>query len=83
MGAGVSEKQVVIWKLQRPLASSDQAHPWLMYSRGRKAEGVIPDVEIDNDVRAMMGDDYKIYVEGTIGKDGKVSIIRRVADQDW
>jgi hypothetical protein len=71
----------LIMKLQRPITPPDGN--WLIYDEAREYEGFIPSPEIGADVRAAMGDDLKGYYEGEQLPDGRFSIKRRIANQDW
>lgn len=74
---------MTIFKMQRPVYGTEPSMPWLIYSRGHEHYSMIPNAEIDAKVRAMMGSDLKMYVEGKIN-DGKLVIECRVGDeQDW
>jgi hypothetical protein len=69
-----------VFKVQKPLAGEDV---WLVYNKGKTIIAYIPGNEIGKDVRALMRSDYKMYVMGSISKQGKFSIVDRVSARSW
>lgn len=72
----------VICKLQRPLATNDEARPWLLYNQDRSIMVEIPDAKITPFIRDRMGNDLKAYWQCRL-KDGELDFIKRTDPQDW
>lgn len=73
----------MIYKLQRPIASSDPNQSWLAYPRDTRKMIFIPIHLVSKEVRAMMGHDYKIYVHANLHPDGTLEIKSRATTQEW
>jgi hypothetical protein len=69
-----------IWKLQRPLFSSDGNGDVMAYTEDKKRTAMIPlPGEL---VDELFGEEPKIYVLAQV-KRGNLCIDKRVAEQDW
>ncbi len=71
----------MIFKLQRPIVSSDGNDDVLVYDESREYEGVVP---MDDGLRGLFGSDHKIFVEGTVGEGGMLLLSpNKVQDPNW
>lgn len=69
-----------IWKLQRPLFSSDGSLEVMAYTEEREQVAIIPlPQEVVDEV---FGDELKIYVRGKV-KDGNLAVSKVMPEQDW
>lgn len=57
------------YKVQRPMASSDEAQPWLFYNKDRTVEFELADKDIPKRLSDMMGSRFKIYCTGRLVSD--------------
>lgn len=76
----------MIIKVQRYLAGNHPDRPWLMYDKDRKYEGEIPEAQIPDAIKKMMGNDLKFYAEAhieVIGGENKFAIDKKIRPQDW
>lgn len=69
----------MIYKLQRPLASSNGGQTVLAYTEGRKH---LTELAMTPELRKLFGSSYKIYVDADVVK-GKLVIKERVKDFKW
>jgi hypothetical protein len=71
----------VIFKIQRPMMPADG--DWMAYTRGKKNTVFIPPELVNDELRKLMGDAQKIYVEAHLDVEETLVIARKVAAQDW
>lgn len=69
-----------IWKLQRPLYSSDGSQEILGYTKDNKRTAFIA-MDLD-DVNELFEDDAKVYALARV-QNGNLVIIKKVEEQDW
>lgn len=69
----------MIVKIQRPLESSQETPPALVYNQDKTYKAFVP---FDEGLRALMGDDLKIYAEVEIEEEG-IGIVRIISPQAW
>lgn len=69
-------------KVQRPLHTTDETQPWLIYDQSRKRQCMIPEDQISHGSKKMMGNDYKAFFLGQWNKKTQTwSITKRVDDR--
>jgi hypothetical protein len=75
----MSSDGAMILKVQRPVQppSLDRV---LIYDQTRR---VMYEGSMDADLRALMGDNFKMFVEAYIGADRQLVIVGRAAWQEW
>lgn len=69
-----------IVKVQRPMMTSDQSLPWLIYDADRKHVTQVPGIAIPHHVRDAMGDDFKAYFVGAWSSIVGWGLSERVSD---
>lgn len=69
-----------IFKLQRPLFTTEEEPKILVYNQSRSWEGQIP---ITPELLALFGDQAKIYIIATPQDDGKLIPIELISEQPW
>ena len=70
-----------IWKLQRPVFTNQPTSMVLMYNEDRSKEGSFP---MTPEVLDLFDDDeYKMFVHGTISKDGQIEFEGEAEWQEW
>ena len=69
-----------IFKIQRPLMSTGNNPPYMLYNESRSITRYIPADMIDD---IWPGNEVKIYVRGHIDDKGKLHIDKRVKNQSW
>lgn len=70
----------MIFKLQLPLASNEDAPPALLYNEDRSILHFVP---VTPEVKELFADgEYKIYIKGRL-KRGTVLIDEIVGEQEW
>lgn len=69
-----------IWKLQRPLFSTEEIPSVMAYTKNKKYTAMVPmsDEQMDD----LFGEELKIYIKGSV-KNGVIIVKHRVEDQDW
>ena len=72
-----------IVKVQRPVMSTEEHPPWLMYDEGRKHVTEVDPRMVPQYVKDAMGDDFKAYFVGAWSSIVGWGLSERVADQDW
>jgi hypothetical protein len=70
-----------IWKVQRAITSSEEQPPILIYNKDRSKQGEIPATPEILDL--FDDDEYKIFIQGTIGDDGQIEFEKHVDEKDW
>lgn len=68
-------------KVQRPIFTNAKEEEWLAYSLGGDIYFIFDPNEVKN-IRKLMGDDYKMFVEAEM-RHKKLKIIKRVEYQEW
>ncbi len=69
-----------VWKLQRPLFSSEETPRIMAYTQNREDMAMIPlGQELIDEI---FGDEPKIYVKATV-KNGILKISHPVKEQEW
>ena len=69
-----------IVKVQRPMMTSDQSLPWLIYDADRNHVTQVPEIAIPHHVRDAMGDDLKAYFIGAWSSIVGWGLSKRVSD---
>lgn len=69
-----------IFKIQKPIHSSDPNASCLIYNKDRSAYG---EVELTPELSALMGSSYKIYVRGYMDEKGLLNIEQKIPRQRW
>ncbi len=70
-----------IFKVQRPMSQSSGLEELaLVYNKSRSQYGQLP---MTQELKDLMGKDYKIYVTGKIAKDGTLQIKEKAPSQRW
>ena len=73
----------MIFKIQKPIFST-QGQPYLIYNKDRSIESNSLEVGQIPEIDSLFNDeDVKIYVKGYIDKKGRISISRKIEEQDW
>lgn len=76
---GVAE--IVLVKIQRPLASTETPAPFLIYNEDKS---LFDHVTLeDPEIIEWFEGDPKMYVEARLWVDGTLQLMRRVEEQDW
>jgi hypothetical protein len=70
-----------IWKVQRAITSSEEQPPILIYNKDRSKQGEIP--ATSGILKLFNDDEYKIFIQGTIGNDGQIEFEKHVDEEDW
>lgn len=70
-------------KVQRPLMSTDQALPWLIYDAARTGQYLVPDAMIPEAVKEAMGRDAKAFFDAERDPVMGWTLYGRVEDRDW
>ena len=70
-----------IFKVQRPLMTTEKEPKLFIYDKDRKYETFIP-MRLAKDILKMMGNQSKKFFDGEI-EDGKVLINSTAPEQDW
>ena len=73
-------QEVQIFKVQRPICSSESNAPILIYNKDRSIYYQMP---ISQEIAKFMGTSYRIYIKGYINNDGILQIIEKVGNQPW
>lgn len=73
-------QETQIFKVQRPICSSTNDMPVLIYNKDRSIYSQIP---FSQEIAKFMGTDYKIYVRGNINENGIFNIVEKVGNQPW
>lgn len=73
---------MTIAKIQRPLATNDPDSPWLLYTEDSSVMIFVPDREVPEEVRKIVGQRPKAYFEIQVRED-KIEILGPVRDQPW
>lgn len=69
-----------IFKLQRSVASTDNVAKVLIYNASRS---IFQEIELTEEMVALFDGDLKIYVVGSINKEGILTIHERIGEQLW
>jgi hypothetical protein len=70
-----------IWKVQRAITFTEDQPPILIYNKDRSKMGEIPATPEILDL--FDDDEYKIFVQGTIGDTGEIEFEKHVDEEDW
>lgn len=69
-----------IVKIQRPVQPPNG--PWLIYNEGQTVYMMLPPSSVPDDVKQLMGTEYKIYAEGFVVGDS-LTVGKKVGEQPW
>lgn len=70
-----------IFKVQVPLTSNTTSPPALVYNEDRT---VLKEIPITSEMMQLFPEGaVKVYVKGTIDRNGDIDLQQRVKDQDW
>lgn len=72
--------KIKIVKVQRPIGGNDTLNPWLMYDERRTHQTTVPDTLISDEVRNLMGSDYKMFAFAEWRHDEGWKILARVPE---
>lgn len=70
-----------IVKAQRPIVSTVGYNSCLFYNEGKSIFQIIELSE--NEMDKVFGDELKVYLKVVLYKNGELSILERVDEQDW
>lgn len=73
-------QETQIFKVQRPICSSENDTPILIYNKDRSIYHQMP---ISQEMAKFIGTSYKIYVKGYINSEGILQIVEKVGNQPW
>ena len=77
-----TKKRFIVFKIQRPLMSTDPNTPWLVYDKKKNYILHIPESEVSHELKAMMGKHHKIYVKAHL-EDNTLIVHEEVKSQTF